>query len=186
MAITGLPHYTQSKASRNLYEPVHKNLFEVTILPPSGVAGSDMLLEHVLNIGGLDAINPSVDAVGQKYKFADRSFAGMPGQTFLDVSITFSLNLNDANQMYIYKTIQDWYKKMYNPATGEMGLKKEYTGTMVVVEYNRKGDIYRKITLKDVFLTGTLGGPGEHDYTATDPIQLAVTIRCDHWDEELT
>lgn len=182
--MAGLPHYDASKASRNLYEPVHKNLFEVTILPPAGVAGAEMLLEHVLTVGGLDAINPTVEAVGQKYKFADRSFAGMPGQTFVDIALTFSLNLNDSNQMYIYKTLQDWYKKMYNPLTGEMGLKKDYVGTMIVVEYNRKGDIYRKMTFKDCFLTGTLGGPGEHDYSATDAIQLAVTVRSDHWNEE--
>ena len=186
--MAGLPHYDASQASRKMYEPIHKNLFEVTILLPAGVADSgNMLIEHVLNVGGLDALNPSIDAIGQKYKFADRSFAGMPGTTFVDVSLTFSLNLNEANQMYIYKTIQDWYKKMYNPLTGEMGLKKDYTApAIIIVEYNRKGDIYRKITLKDCFLTGTLGGPGEHDYSASDPIQLAVTIRCDHWNEELT
>lgn len=184
--MAGLPHFDNSQASRRLYEPVHKNLFEVTFLPPNGVAGADMLLEHVISISGIDAINPSIDAVGQKYKFADRSFSGMPGQTFVDLTVVFSLNLNDANQMYIYKTLRDWYKKMYDPATGAMGIKKDYVGILILVEYNRKGDIYRKITFKDVFPTGTIAGAGDFDYTSSDPVQLTMTFRCDHWDEEDT
>lgn len=180
-----LPHFNQSKASKNLYEPIHQNLFEVTFLPPAGVTGGDLLLEHVNTVSGLDGLNPAVDAVGQKYKFADRSYAGMPGQTFVDIAINFSLNLNEANQMYIYKTLKDWYKKIYNPLTGEMGLKVDYTGDMIIVEYNRAGDIYRKITLNDVFPTGNPTGLDGHDYNSADALAMDMTFRCDYWNEEL-
>lgn len=183
--MAGLPHYTQSRASKNKYEPVYKNLFEVTFLPPPGVSGGEILLEHVISVSGLEGINPTVDAVTQKFKFADRSYAGMPSQTYVDVSITFSLNLNESNSMYVYKTLQDWYKKIYNPLTGEMGLKKDYTGTIIIVQYNRVGDIYRKIVLKHAFPTGTLQGVGDYDYSSADPVTLSITFRSDHWDEEL-
>ena len=92
-----LPHYTQAKASIQKFEPVYQNLFEVTILTPLN-QDSSLILQHVKSIGGLNALNPSVEAVGQKYKFADRSYAGMPGQTFAELALAFTVNLNDANQ----------------------------------------------------------------------------------------
>lgn len=183
--MAGLPHTKNSKASKNLYEPMHQNLFEVTFLAP-GIQGSELLIEHVNTISGLDGINPAVDAVGQKYKFADRSYAGMPAQTFLDVTINFSLNLNDANQAYVYKALQGWYKKIYDPLTGKMGLKKDYVGDIIIVEYNREGDIYRKITLLDCFPTGQPTGLDSRDYNSPDPLVLDMVWRCDHWDEELS
>lgn len=180
-----LSHYQKGKASKGLYEPVHGNLFEVTFIAPAGVGGSSLLLEHVNSVGGLDGINPEIEAVGQKYKFSDRSYAGMPAQTFIDVNINFSLNLNEANQMYIYKTLKDWYKKIYNPATGEMGLKKNYVGTIIIVQYNREGDIYRKITLRDVFPTGNPTGLDEANYETPDAQTIEMTFRCDDPQEEL-
>lgn len=180
-----LPHYKVSKASSKQEEPLYPNLFEVTFLPPGGIDGG-LLLEHVNTVGGLGGINPAVESVGQKYKFADRSYAGMPGTTSIDVAINFSLNLNDSNQLYVYKTLQDWYKKIYNPATGEMGLKKDYTGTLIIVQYNRKGDIFRKLTLYHVFPTGGLALADSLDYGSAEPVTLDVTFKCDHWDEEVS
>ena len=102
--MAGLPHYNNSKAATKLYEPIQGNLYEVTIIPPNGIDGS-LLLEHVNTVGGLAGVNPTIDAVAQKYKFAERSYAGMSGQSHIDVAVNFSLNLNDANQNYIYKTL---------------------------------------------------------------------------------
>lgn len=180
-----LSHYNKAKASKGLYEPVHGNLFEVTFIAPAGVGGAELLLEHVNSIGGLDAVNPAIDPVQQKYKMSDRSYAGMPAQTFMDATVNFSLNLNDANQMYIYKTLKDWYKKIYNPATGEMGLKKNYVGTIIIVQYNREGDIYRKITLLDAFPHGNPTGLDEANYETPDAQTIEVVFRSDNFDEEL-
>ena len=179
------PHYTQSKASINLYEPVHSNLFEVTILTPLN-ADAALILEHVKSISGMQGVNPSIDAVNQKFKFADRSFAGMPSQTYVDLNVAFTLNLNTANEMYLYKTLRDWYTIMYNPLTGEMGLKAEYVGTIIIVHYNRRGDIFRKVTFLDAFPTGQLETLDSLDYDTSDPQELTLNFRSDHWTEELT
>lgn len=180
-----LPHYKVSNASSKQEEPLYPNLYEVTFLPPNGIDGG-LLLEHVNSVTGIGGVNPSIEAVGQKYKFANRSFAGMPGQTYIDVTIKFSLNLNDSNQLYTYKTLRDWYKKIYNPETGEMGLKKDYTGTLIIVQYNRKGDIFRKLTLYHVFPTGAFSLADTLDYSTAEPVELEVIFRCDYWKEELT
>jgi len=178
-----LPHYTQSRASSQRYEPVQPNLFEVTVFSPLG-DDTGLILEQVKTIGGLNNLNPAVDAIGQKYKFADRSFASMPGQTFMDLTVNFSLNLNEANENYIYNTFRNWYKIIYDPLTGEMGLKKDYVGSMIIVQYNRAGDIFRKITCKDVFPTGQPDFVDELSYETPEAVDLTMTYRCDHWVEE--
>ena len=99
-----LPHYTQSRASSQRFEPIQPNLFEVTIFSPLG-DDTGLILEQVNSIGGLNNLNPSVDAVGQKYKFADRSYAGMPSSTVVDLTVNFTLNLNEANENYIYNMV---------------------------------------------------------------------------------
>jgi hypothetical protein len=178
-----LPHYTQSTASTQKFEPIYPNLFEVTIFTPLG-NDTGLILEHVKSIGGLNALNPSIDAVGQKYKFADRSFAGMPSATTAEITVNFTLNLNEANENYIYNIFRNWYKLIYDPLTGEMGLKKDYVGSMIIVQYNRAGDIFRKITLKDVFPTGQPTFLDELNYETQDPAELSMTYRVDHWVEE--
>jgi hypothetical protein len=178
-----LPHYTQAKASIQKFEPVYQNLFEVTILTPLN-QDSSLILQHVKSIGGLNNLNPTVEAVGQKYKFADRSYAGMPGQTFAELALAFTVNLNDANQAYMYKYMRDWYKLTYDPLTGEMGIKANYTGTMIVVQYNRRGDVFRKITFKDCFPTGQPTFVDSLAYETAEPAEVAMTIRSDYWIEE--
>jgi hypothetical protein len=177
-----LPHYTQNRAAINKYEPVQPNLFEVTVLTPLNHDAS-LILEHVRSIGGLNNINPSVDPVVQKFKWADRSYAGMPSQTFVDLTITFTLNLNDSNEMYIYKMMRDWYKLTNNPSTGEQGLKVDYAGSLIVVQYNKRGDIFRELTFRDVFPQGQPDMMDELNYDTQDAAEITMTFRSDHWEE---
>ena len=183
-----LPHYSQDQTSKKgkQFEPVMANLFEVTILPPNGVDDSNLLLQHVNSISGLDSLYKEVAAVEQKYKFATRSFAGMPDGSAVDITVNFSLNINDSNQAYLYKTMRQWYNAQYDPQTGEMGLKKDYTGTIVVVQFNRAGDIYRTVTLEDAFITSGLAFTAELSYESAEPVPMDVTWRCDTWKEVLS
>ena len=182
-----LPHYSEDQTQKKgkNFEPVQANLFEVTILPPDGVAGQELLLQHVNTIGGLGGLHKDVAAISQKYKFATRSFAGMVDDTSLEIVINFSLNLNDSNQAYLYKTLRQWYRAQYNPETGEMGLKKNYVGTIVIVQFNREGDIWRKITLDDCFITSGLGFTEALDYSSGDVQTLEITWKSDVYAEEV-
>jgi hypothetical protein len=175
-------HYTQAKASNQKFEPVYPNLFEVTILCPT-IPDSSLVLEHVKSIGGLQNVNPSVDAITQKYKWTDRSYAGMPSQTYVDLNLVFTLNLNFANEMYMYKQMKAWYDLAYNPATGAMGLKRDYVGSLVVVQYNRVTDIFRKMVFKDAFPVGQPQLLDELNYETTDAQDITITIRSDVWEE---
>ena len=181
-----LPHYSQDQTSRSgrQFEPVQANLFEVTILPPAGVADAPLMIQHVNSISGLE-LYKGVAAVEQKYKFSTRSFAGMPDATTLDVTVNFSLNLNDANQAYLYKSMRQWYNNQYDPQTGAMGLKKDYVGTIVIVQFNRAGDIYRTVTLEDCFIISGLPFTNDLSYETVEVQALEVQWRCDTFKEVL-
>lgn len=181
-----LPHYNQDQTSRKgrNFEPVQGNLFEVTILPPAGVSDAPLMLQHINSISGLD-LYKEVGAIEQKYKFVTRSFAGTPDTTAVDVTVNFSLNLNEANQAYLYKSMRQWYNLRYDPNNGTMGLKRDYVGTIVIVQFNRAGDIYRTVTLEDCQITSGLGFTAELNYETADAATLEVGFRCDAWKEVL-
>jgi hypothetical protein len=182
-----LSHYKNSQAAVGKWEVVNPSLFEVTIMPPESVDGADstLLLEHVRSVGGLDGLNPSIGTAVQKFKQAERHYAGGPDSTHLELAIVFSLNLNDSNENYIYTTMRKWCNLIFNPANGAAGLKAEYTGTMVIVEYNRDGSIWRKITCTDIFPTGQMTGMGDRNYdNVNDANELSITFMCDVWDEK--
>lgn len=183
--MAGLSHFLNSKASTKYYEPMYGNLFEVTIIPPPAVSGGEILIEHVNKIGGL-SMDRGSDTYEQKYKFASRTYAsGLPTGTVTDLTVDFSLNLNDANELYVYKTIRDWWRIIFNPLTGEQGLKKDYVGTIIVTCFNRKGDIFWQRTFHDCVPTGDIPELGL-DYGSGDGISFdGLAWKSDWWEENI-
>lgn len=180
-----LPHFRNSVPSVKKWEPVYPALFELTLIPPFQ-ADTALLLEHVVSVGGLDGLNPSVQVAEQKFKQATRSYATFADKTTLDLSVTFSMNINDANENYIYTTLRKWCNLTWNPLTGTMGLKVDYCGSGTLVQYNRDGSIYRKITLEQCFPINQLQVGGDFGYDKTTEVsQAQITFRTDVWDEQL-
>lgn len=181
--MAGLPHYQNSINSVNKFEPVYLNQFEVNVIPPAAVAGGPVLLEHVVSVTGLDVDkNPSF--VSQKYKFAKRNYAGgKPDTTTLDLGLKFTVNLDDANSMYVFKTMRQWTDLVYNPLTGAQGIKADYTGTIVVSVFNKSGDVFRRITLKDCFPLKAID-PMELEYVnGTTLYEINMVWAVDYWDD---
>jgi len=187
-----LSHFKNSHAAVNKWEVVNPAFFEVTLLPPTNTTDGEkaddlttqLLLEHVISISGLDGVNPNVGTVIQKYKQADRVYAGVPESTHLELTMVFSLNLNDVNENYIYTTLKKWYNKVYNPANGAYGVKKGYCGSMVIVEYNRDGSIWRKLSCINVFPTGQPTGMGDRNINSgNEANELTITFNADTWDD---
>ena len=184
-----LSHFRNSHAAVNKYEVVNPALFEITLLAPNDTdkdsLTTQLYLEHVISIDGLDGVNPSVGTVTQKYKQADRVYAGVPESTHLDLTVTFSLNLNDANENYIYTAIRKWRDLVFNPATGSYGVKKDYCGSMIITEYNRDGSIWRRITCINVFPTNQPTGMGTRNINSgNEANELTVNFNADTWDDE--
>ena len=184
--MAGLPHYRNSKASMNKFEPVYNAQFEITLQPPPAVADWSLVMEQVLKVGGVE-VNKQPAVVEQKYKSAKRSFAGgMVDDTTCDVTLDFEVNLNDSNSMYVYKALRRWCDLIYDPLTGKMGLKREYTGGPMIINYfNKNGDIFRRLTFPVCFPTTPITAI-ESDYSNNDIYRISgFTLRCDYWEETI-
>jgi len=189
MSQEGLPHYKTAKAAMKNYEPVYQNLFEVKIIPPVGArAGSELLIQHVNKISGLVHDILADDTIKQSYKFAKRSYAKTPEDTTTpDIEISFSLNLSESNELYIYKTLRNWWRLVYNPLTGEQGLKKDYSGdaAIIVTNYNRKGDIFWQRTFHGIIPKGPMPEIAG-DYSSSEAVEeFAVKFSSDWWEENI-
>jgi len=182
--MAGLPHYQNSLSAINKFEPVYLNQFEITILPPAAVVGGEILLQHVTKVSGL-SLDKNPGLATQKYKFAKRNYAGAkPDNTYMDLSLTFTVNLNDANSMYVFKTLRQWSDLIYNPLTGAMGLKVDYTGTIVVSIFNKTGDVFRRITCRDTYPTKPITAMNLN-YTSTDIFKITDMVwAVDYWDDQ--
>ena len=181
--MAGLPHWDNSRAATNYYEPLFLNQFEVVITPPAIISANvDLLVEHVVSITGLPELTPT-GVVEQKYKFASRSFAGaVPEKTTADLDIKFTVNLNEENDMYIYNILRGWADLAYDPLTGRQGLKRDYYGQIYVAIFNKAGDIFREFRFTPVIPNGALT-PMILDYISPTLYEVTAKYRADAYKE---
>jgi len=188
--MAGLSHFTTSKASMEKFEPVFLNQFEITITPPAAVSvpqgnpgSGNILLEQVKSIQGLQ-VDQNPGEITQQFKFAKRYYAGAaPSTTGLDVTLNFEVNLDNNNSMFVFKVLRQWSDLIYNPLTGAMGLKKDYTGNMLIKVFDKTGSIFRKIILKDAFPMTPINEMNL-DYTQMTIFDLNLTWAVDHFEDQ--
>lgn len=179
----GLPHWDNSQASRNYYEPIFQNQFEVIITPPATITQNvELLLEHVLKVEGLpEFLTPGTTV--QTYKFAKRAYASaVPNDTLTTLDIQFEVNLNEENNMYIYNILRGWGDLIYDPLTGRQGLKKDYVGEIYIAMFNKAQDIFREWRFKPAFLKEPLT-PIKLDYNTQDIYKINAKFICDSFKE---
>lgn len=184
--MAGLPHYRNSSAAMQKFEPVYNAQFEVLLTPPAAVTGWTLVMENVIKVGGIE-VNKVPAVVEQKYKSAKRSYAGgIIDDTSINITLDFEVNLDDSNSAYVYKALRKWCDLIYDPLTGRMGLKKDYTGGPLIINYfNKAGDIFRQIKAPVVFPTTPIT-PIESDFTNNDIYRITgFTLRADYWEETI-
>jgi hypothetical protein len=181
--MAGLPHWTNSQASTQYYEPIFQNQFEVIITPPPTITQNvNLLVEQVLSVSGLPEFLTTGETI-QYYKFAKRAYANAtPNDTLTNLKMTFEVNLNDTNNMYVYNTLRGWGDLIYDPLTGRQGLKKDYVGEIYVAVFNKAGDIFREYRFKPAFLSKPLN-PIDLDYNKNDIYKLTAEFVCDTYKE---
>lgn len=182
----GLPHYKNAQVGPNLYEPVYIPLFSVSIAAPDGIAFDDLVIDNITKIDGIDTGKAFPTTKTQKYKGATRSYVGgkVPEQ-FQDLSLSFEVNLNEDNQMYVFNALRAWCDLVYNPMTGKMGMKKNYVGKHIIInQYNPDGQVFRKLTFFHPFPTTSIKGPNTFDYDSDDIYKVdGWVLRCDDYEE---
>lgn len=188
--MAGLPHWRNSTAAKQKYEPLYLNQFEVLITPPPAVAaalgfGDNLMLEHVRKIEGLPEQSATGKLVEQTYKFAKRLFApAKPENTTATLKIEFEVNLNEDNDMYIYNALRAWADLVYNPLTGAQGLKRDYADAIITVNiFNRAGQIYREFNFTPVFIGPDKLTELKLDYLSDEIFRLTATFSADTYTE---
>lgn len=188
-----LPHLSNSVAGRNKFDPVHSNIFEVRFTVPEALRerfGKDELLltEHVTKISGLGALNNAPATGQQKFMGTDRSYI-MPklDSTHAEIEISFTLNLRDDTDNYIYKLLRAWAALGYDVNTGARSLKRDYCADwMNIAIANRAGDIYHEVILKDVMMNGPLTGYlDELNYDTGEAAEISAKFISDWWQETM-
>jgi len=188
--MAGLPHFTNSRAAINNFEPVFLNQFEVLITPPAGIIdanttfkGESILTQQVKSISGLAVDILPANSVEQTYKFATRRYAGGEPQTSdMTLSMEFEVNLNNQNSMTVYKVLRQWSDLIYNPLTGAMGIKSDYVGSMVISVFNKRGDVFRRIRIPSCFINEAINTM-ELDYETASIYTLTTSWICDYWED---
>ena len=201
MALKHYSHYRNSQAATQMWEVVSPALFEVYLTLPSilvenkiggGIIADceQLMFEHVRSVSGLDGLTPSVGTVVQKYKFAERHYAAAgPDKTSLELTLTYTLNLNDAHQNYIYNMLRKWYDLIYNPQNGQILTKKQYASNsfMEIIEHDRNGAIWRRVHCYNFFPSTPPTGLNEDNYDSMgDAKTVSITFMVDDWAEFAT
>ena len=195
MALKHYSHYRNSLAATGMWEVVSPAMFEVDIFRfPSIIEGNEgkrhgrgILLEHVRSISGLDGVTPTIGNIVQKYKYAERHYAAAgPDKTSLEITITFTLNLDDNHENYVYNLLRRWYNLIYNPQNGQTLTKRDYAGgsIMDIYEHDRDGSVWRHIRCYDFFPSTPPTGLNEDNYDSMgDAKTLSITFIVDDWVE---
>jgi len=190
--MAGLPHFKNSTVGQQLFEPLYLNQFTVIITPPASINNTQtnqLLVEHVKKISGLPEQAGTGGTVDQSYRFSKRYFAGAkPKETGAKLTIDFEVNLNNANEMYVYNLFRAWANLVYDPLTGRQGLKKDYApngASVYVGVHNRAGDVYREFSFSPVFVFGgdTLVEEMKLDYTSDSIYTASFTLMADSYTE---
>lgn len=187
-----LPHITNSVAGVNRQDPVHNCLFEAYFTIPealkaAGFAQDEQLLtQQILKITGLDSLDKGPNAGEQKFMGTSRSYLEPKlDNTYHEFTVTFTLNLRNRTDNWVYKLLKAWNKLCYDISTGETVIKPDYLADWFKISIgNRAGEIYREILFKDVMLVGGLkGGNSDLDYDNKGHIDIDVTFRSDWADD---
>ena len=191
--LNGLSHFKNSRISMGMYEPIYLNLWTVEITLPAGVGAdtetTNLLLEGVKKVDGLNT-SKAIAAMQQQYKSSDRSYAGSgPDNTYIDVALDFEVNLlrdaQNAPTMTQVKALRKWTDLVYDPLTGRMGLKVDYTAPQVVITLHDKAyNPFWQWTLYNVFPTTSIPAPALDYSQKSEPYRVTgFTLRCDYWNE---
>lgn len=168
---------SNSQAGRNHEEFVNESQTKVIFVPPSSIVRAELLTEQVQNVSGWK--RPGGETVTQQSGQALRHYLDTNIDKTFELTVTLNMNLNDANQNYIYNTICDWANLYFNPETGVYGKKKNAIGEILMQNYDNEGNIYWERRCYNAFIKGEIASIGQHDVTNSEPSQLEITFQCD-------
>ena len=183
-----LAHFTQVQSHHERWEPIHNNLYEVTIILPKilqGLHGLDAT--HLLMENTITAVMPTyppLAPIEQRFKYSTRLFTSMPDSTSIkDFKITFNLNQNENYQIFCFKILKDWYDLGWNNETGTLHYKTNLVGDIIVHHHDKEGKVIRRVTLNNAMMIGFSGMEALDWSQATEVMKLEATWAVDYWED---
>lgn len=173
--------------SQRLFEPVHKNLFEISFVLPAilQAQGRDpyLMLENATSID-IGNLTPEVAYTTQQFKYSTRVFMNTPTQTHTDFDINFNVNIADAGDVFVYNTLRAWYDLVWDSQNGTLMYKRDIVGTIIVNHHDRKGYVIRRVTYNNC-MPQVITDFTSLNFSESDILE---TINCkwvsDYWTDE--
>lgn len=182
-----LAHFTNIASHYEKWEPIYKNLFEVTVLLPTALQQVHPQAKVLLLENAFKATLPAYPDLGtqtQRFKYSTRIFVGAPETTSLDgVSISFNLNQNDTLQVFNWRIIKDCYDLSWNNETGELNYKKDMVGDIIINIHDRNGFVVRRVTYHNAMCKHIAGWDDADWSSATDIVSLDAKFAVDYWED---
>ena len=185
-----LAHFTNIDSHNKIWEPVHKNLFEVNFVLPEPLEAlyggrKHLLLENALSVSL--PTYPNLATQEQRFKYSTRLFVMMPDTTSKDdVDIQFNLLKDDQHQVFIFRMLKDWYDLSWNNETGELNYKKATTGQIIVNAHDKDGVIIRRLVYHNAVCKAFTGWGDDGmswDDVATIAGPFTATFAADYWED---
>ena len=154
-----LPHFRNLISSNTKWEPVYKNLFEITVTLPTIVATPNaqrILLENATDIS-LDVTNKPLAVGTQRFKYSTRAYLQTPSETDVNFRIKFNINQNDKKVIEQWEHLKRWYDLIWNSQTGELHYKNDYIGQITAQIHDRTGEVIRRVDFVNAYIL-SLGG----------------------------
>jgi hypothetical protein len=182
-----LAHFTQIDSHREKWEPIHKNLYECTIILPTVLQSIHPNATHLLLENTKTAKFPSypdLQSQTQRFKYSTRVFVMMPAQTHVDdLSITFNLNQNDDYQIFCFKILKDWYDLGWNNETGTLHYKKNLVGDIIIHQHDKEGKVIRRVTYHNVMMKQFSGVEELAWEDSTGIMEFTANFLADYWED---
>lgn len=182
-----LAHFTSVDSHREKWEPIHSNLFEVTIILPQVLQSIHPNATHLLLENTVEAnmpTYPTLTTSEQRFKYSTRLFVMMPDTTSIkDLKIKFNLNQNNDYQIFCFKMLKDWYDLAWNNETGTLHYKKNLIGDIIIHHHDKEGKVIRRVTYHNVMMVGFTGMETLNWASGTEVMSLDASFVADYWED---
>jgi hypothetical protein len=179
-----LPHFRNLTSTNTRWEPIYKNLFEITVDLPAIVRtpnASKILLENATNIS-LDVTNKDLSVSVQRFKYSTRAFLQTPSETDVKFTIDFNINQNDKKVIETWEHLKRWYDLIWNSQTGELHYKNDYIGSVTAQIHDRTGEVVRRVDFVNAYVLSV--GAFDLSWDSGDIInKVSVSFQADYFND---
>lgn len=183
----GLAHFTMVDSHHELWEPIHKNLYETTIILPTVLQSIHPNATHLLLENTKTAkfpTYPDLQTATQRFKYSTRVFTMVPAETHVaDLTLTFNLNQNEDYQIFCFKILKDWYDLGWNNETGTLHYKKNLVGDIIIHQHDREGKVIRRVTYHNAMMKQFSGVEELSWEDSTGLMDFTANFVADYWED---